>query len=196
MEILQAWGISGWDDDRNIERLASAAVKHNHYEGAYDDLRVAAKLLAFLATPDNAIEKAKFEAWIPAPSAIADQGKHFFPSFLGLFDVLFLGCKAYLRLGHEEAAAELARIGISPEQQTVKKSELVSCYSILGQIAAKRGSLEDADGHFSNGLKQAKLSRLPMFEILAARDWQRHLLEPTGRDCSAAEKQSTPHVRG
>ena len=61
------------------------------------------------------------------------------------------------------------------------------CHSILGQIAAKRGNLEEADGHFTNALKEAKVSRLPMLEVLAARDWKRHLLEPEGRECGAAE---------
>lgn len=31
------------------------------------------------------------------------------------------------------------------------------------------------------------LSRLPMLEIVVARDWNRHLLEPGGRDSGAAE---------
>ena len=69
----------------------------------------------------------------------------------------------------------------------MKKTTLVPCHSILGQVAAKRGDLEEAEGHFANALNEAKLSRLPMLELIAARDWKRHLLEPHGRDTSAVE---------
>ena len=58
---------------------------------------------------------------------------------------------------------------MSPEQRTEKKTTLVSCHSILGQVAAKRGDLDAADGHFADALAEAKLSRLPMLEVLAAR---------------------------
>ena len=76
---------------------------------------------------------------------------------------------------------------MSPEQKTEKKTTLVDCHSILGQIAAKRGNFEEADGHFGKALEEAKLSRLPMVELLAARDWKRHVLAPQGRDASGAE---------
>ena len=56
-----------------------------------------------------------------------------------------------------------------------------------GQIAAKRGNLDEADGHFASALEEAKLSRLPMLELLAVRDWKRHVLEPNGRECRSAE---------
>ena len=97
------------------------------------------------------------------------------------------GARAFLKLGRDDDAYELSRIAVSPEQQTDKKTTLVSCHSILGQIAAKRGDLDDAESHFANALREAKLSRLPMLEVLAARDWKRHLLAPQGRECGAAE---------
>ena len=97
------------------------------------------------------------------------------------------GARAFLKLGRDDDAYELSRIAVSPEQQTDKKTTLVSCHSILGQIAAKRGDLDDAESHFANALLEAKLSRLPMLEVLAARDWKRHLLAPQGRECGAAE---------
>ena len=58
----------------------------------------------------------------------------------------------------------------------------------LGQIAAKRGNLDEAESHFANAMKEAKLSRLPMLELLVARNMKKHLLEPNGRDCSVAEE--------
>ena len=44
---------------------------------------------------------------------------------------------------------------------------------MLGQVAAKRGQLEEASGHFGRALEEAAASRLPMLELLAARDWKR-----------------------
>ena len=81
----------------------------------------------------------------------------------------------------------IASIAVCPEQKTLKKTTIVPCHSILGRIAAKRGEFEKAEVHFADALKEAKLSRLPMLELLTARDWERHLLEPNGRDVSAAE---------
>ena len=55
---------------------------------------------------------------------------------------------------------------------------------MLGQVAAKRGDLDEADGHFASALREAKLSRFPMLEVLMARDWEEH-----GRDCTAARAE-------
>ena len=55
------------------------------------------------------------------------------------------------------------------------------CHSVLGQVAAKRGNLEEAESHFANALTEAKLSRLPMVEVLVARDWKKHALVLNGR---------------
>ena len=41
--------------------------------------------------------------------------------------------------------------------------------------------------HFANALAEAKQSRLPMMEVLAARDWKKYLLEPNGGDASVVE---------
>ena len=40
---------------------------------------------------------------------------------------------------------------------------------------------------FARALEEAKLSRLPMLEVLAARDWKKHALDASGRDCNEAE---------
>ena len=44
----------------------------------------------------------------------------------------------------------------------------MSCHSILGEVAAKRKQLEEADGHFANALEMAKQSGLPMLEVVVA----------------------------
>ena len=75
----------------------------------------------------------------------------------------------------------------SPEQKTIKVTTLIICYQVLGQVAAKRGNLDEADGHFAKAMEYAKLSRMPMFEVLVARDWKKHLLDPHGRGAGAAE---------
>ena len=47
--------------------------------------------------------------------------------------------------------------------------------------------MDEADSHFARALDEAKLSRLPMLEVLAARDWKKHALDASGRDCNEAE---------
>ena len=47
--------------------------------------------------------------------------------------------------------------------------------------------LDEADEHFARALVEAKLSRLPMLALIAARDCKKYALVPYGRDCSAAE---------
>lgn len=64
---------------------------------------------------------------------------------------------------------------------------MIICYQVLGQVAAKRGNLDEADGHFAKAMEYAKLSRMPMFEVLVARDWKKHLLEPNGLECGTVE---------
>ena len=44
-----------------------------------------------------------------------------------------------------------------------------------------------ADKHFAIALDEARKSGLPMFELLAARDWKKHVLEPDGRSVATAE---------
>ena len=105
----------------------------------------------------------------------------------GVYDLTSFGARAFLKLGRDDDAYELAKIAVSPEQGTEKWTTRVTCYCILGKVAAKRGDLEEADGHFAKALEEARTSRLPMLEMLAARDWKRHLLEPEGRGCGAAE---------
>ena len=124
----------------------------------------------------------------PSPAKLAEMERGYcHVRRWGLFDLTGYGARAFLKLGRDDDAYELARLAVAPEQKTEKKTTLVACNSILGQVAAKRGHLDEADGHFARALKEAKLSRLPMLEVLAARDWKQHMLQPAGRDCAVAE---------
>jgi len=76
---------------------------------------------------------------------------------------------------------------VSPEAKIIFKPVLVDGWSTLGKVAAKQGSFEEADSHFSEARKEAEASRLPMLELLVARDWKKHVLLPAQRDCSPAE---------
>ena len=146
------------------------------------------RLRIFLASPDGAIDEAEVNEWIPSPTALAEmeRGYMWFHRY-GMYDVTSFGALAFLKLGRDDDAAELARLAVEPEQQTEKKTTLVACHSILGQVAAKRGRMDEADGHFAQAMEEARLSRLPMLEVLAARDWKKHALEASGRDCNPAD---------
>ena len=141
------------------------------------------RLLLLLLAPDGAIDVAQVNEWIPSPVTLAEMERDC-PSIrvYSMYDLTSSGARAFLKLGRDDDAYELARLAVAPEQQTEKKTTLVACHSILGQVAAKRGHLDEAERHFARALEEAKLSRLPMLELIAARDWK-----ATNRDCSAAE---------
>ena len=103
----------------------------------------------------------------------------------GIADPILLGTLFFLKRGRDDDAVELASLAI--KMSLYKKHDLSICHSGLGQVAAKRGNLDEANGHFANALNEAKQSCKPMMEVLAARDWKKHLLMPHGWDCSAAE---------
>jgi len=146
--------------------------------------------MIFLSFPKGAIDEEEVNDFMPSPQELAKierENKNNFLRRHGVCDITSFGARAFLKLGRDDDACELCRISVSPEPKTEKKWTLVTCHSILGQVAAKRGSLDEAESHFANALEEARLSRLPMVEVLAARDWKRHLLEPNGRDCRGAE---------
>ena len=96
---------------------------------------------------------------------------------IGMQGIVNLGARAFLKLGRDDDAVETARIAVSAEQQTMQKYVRVECHGVLGQVAAKRGQLEEAGGHFGRALNEATASRLPMLELLAARGWKRAVSE-------------------
>lgn len=105
-----------------------------------------------------------------------------------LHDLKSLESRVFLELGRNNDAFELARETVTPGQNTAKYWSRVTCHSIMGRIAAKRNQgAEEADEHFARALGDAKVSRLPMLELLVARDWKLYALAPAGRDCNYFE---------
>ena len=186
--LWNACGFS-WDDD-GFERINgyNATIAKEVKGTEFDGYVISFRIFLFLTLPKDSFDEAEVNAWMPSPQELANRERtigYFRNAFL--FDLTSFGAMAFLKLGRDEDADELCRIAVSPEQGTKKNTTTVPCHSILGKIAAKRGDLNESEGHFANALKEAKRSRLPMLEVLAARDWKMHLLEPKGRDCSAAE---------
>ena len=188
-DMLNVCGFT-WDDagfERFDEWLKPMKAIFPPVEEAYYIVMI--RICIFLSSPPGSIDEVEVSEWMPSPQELAHMEKNYviFRYWSTIGDVTSCGAKAFLRLGRDDDAYELASIACSAEQATPKKWTLVFCFSILGQIAAKRGYLEEAEGHFGNAVKEAKLSRLPMLEVVAARDWKKYLLKPNGRDCEAAE---------
>ena len=184
-DITEAAGLE-WDDI-GFE-LCFPALKTKIPAIDYNSYKAHLKMMLIVCDTEDEIDPAEANAFMPTPATLAQYERECFDfREWAAYHLLGLGARAFLKLGRDDDAYETARIAVSPEQQTKKKTTLVDCHSILGQIAAKRGDLDEAASHFSNALKQAELSRLPMLEVLAARDWKKHLLEPNGRDTKEAE---------
>ena len=153
----------------------------------YIPWKVHLKLMLIVCTPDGEIDATEANDFMPSPTILAQYERESFDLREWGYHLLGLGARAFRKLGRDDEAYETATIAVSPEQQTAKRTTLVDCYSILGQIAAARGNLDEAEAHFASAMENAKLSRLPMLELLAARDWKRYVLQPNERDCSAVE---------
>ena len=186
--LLKATG-HAWnkDGEKHLDHVVTAT--RNIFPTLKRDYElIFVRLLLFLSSPDGAIDEAEVNTWIPSPDVLAEIERDYaYFRFFTISDVTSFGALAFLRLGRDSDAYELSRITVSPEQKTMKKTTLIQCHSILGQIAVKRGDLHEADSHFANAIEEARLSRLPMLEVLAARDWKDHLLGPKDRECQAAE---------
>ena len=144
--------------------------------------------MVFLASSKGVINQEQFTDWMPSPQSLAEmESKYHFHRRMGMISVTGLGARVFLKLGRDDDAYELARIAVSPEQKTENKFTLFTSYSILGQIAAKRSQADEADGHFAKALEEAKLLKLPMLEVMMARDWKKYLLGPNELDSNAAE---------
>ena len=186
--LLTSWGFT-WDADgfHNLD-FFHAAMKAVHAPNQDNPQITWCRLIVYIVSPPDSINETEVDTWIPSPKELADMERtDFLIRTWGLCDLTSFGARAFLKLGRDDDAYELSRIAVSPEQKTQKTTTLLMCHSILGQVAARRGNLDEAKGHFANALKEAKISRLPMMEVIVARDWKRHLLDPQGLDASEAE---------
>ena len=127
------------------------------------------RIVVFLAASDGEFVE-EFNKWIPSPADLAAADQYFFMRCFGIVGTAPFGALAYLKLGRDEEAYELAKIAVSPEQKTEKTTTFNMCYSTLGIVAAKRGSLDEANGYFTQAMDYAKRSKMPMYEVLTARD--------------------------
>ena len=189
--FLEAFGLTpdqkGFERSHQFLELLQAKISMMNFPGWWG---LSVRSLLVLSDTAGTLDRDATDKWFPSPREICDIERTYQAIRLygfGFFDLTSCCSRAFLQLGREDDAYELSTIAVSPQQKTFKKTTLVSCYSVLGQVAAKRGDLDEAEGHFANALKEAKLSRFPMLELIAARDWRKHLLEPKGRDCGAAD---------
>ena len=61
----------------------------------------------------------------------------------------------------------------------------VQCRSVLGEIAVARGDLAAAEAEFTAAIEHVKESKLPLLELIAARNFRAHVLEPSRRGAEA-----------
>jgi hypothetical protein len=183
--LLEAIGLS-WSDAGFAQfELCFAAASQVQPGMIKDAEAVSCRLDIYLASPQTAALDAAVSAWIPTPSVLAqiERESCWAYTYGGVFSVQHKAARAFLRLGRDDDAAEVARAAVSCAEPAVQVYSVVECHCVLGEVAAKRGELAEAGGHFSAGLGAAKASgKLPMLELLVARDWVRAV-----GDCGAID---------
>ena len=193
--LVTAIGFS-WDKKglEHVDMYATtlSIAKFGHHSGEDLTFRCEStkgRLLIILSSLAGAVDKkADMAAWMPSPQEIAHLEHTYKTDWVcSGFSFVATGALAFLKLGRDDDAWELARIGVSPEQKTERKFTFVVSHCILGRAALNRENVEEAERHFASALEEAKLSRLPMLEVVVAREWKRGLLVPQQRDCAAAE---------
>jgi hypothetical protein len=174
--ILEAMGFVWGDDGLALYDSWFARGVMPGYIKEVDCVRH--RLLLFLAAPQSAALGAEVDGWLRSsaltPSAIAQHERAQFEcqALMCFEGILGLAAAAFLRLCRDDDATEAAGILVSSEHGCLQQSDLALAHGVLGQVAAKRGEAEEADGHFRRALGAAAASRFPLLEVTAARDWK------------------------
>ncbi len=172
-----SWDSTGFESIAKYAKACKRWLQSTHEPAYYCFCR----LLMFIVY-DSADED-EVNEWIPTPAEMAElETKDAWMKVLNINDLVSTGVQAYLKLGREEDAYELAKIGVSPKHKTTKKFTIVRCYSFLGQIAARRGHTEEANRHFAAALKAAQTSCYPLLAVLVGRDWKQCALSEPAVD--------------
>jgi urease accessory protein UreF len=171
--VLDAMGFTWSDDGFALYDVWFSAMTTGMPGFAKDADAVWQRLLLYAASPQSAALDAEVGAWIPAPAAIAQHERDETITQFLYMGMLGLAASVFLRLDRDDEAAEAARILVSPEHGCLLQNDLAHGHGVLGQVAAKRGDVEAAGGHFGRALQAATASRFPLWEVIAARDWKR-----------------------
>jgi hypothetical protein len=209
--LFRCWGFT-WDaagvacmDAFGAAFQARFGSSHSHH---HHHVQLALRLCVFLSLPGADVmhgqcgarvagQPAELQEWLPAPVQVAELERRAWGHRLAarMGSIINTAAHGYLKLGREDDAVEMASIAVSREQGTLQKCVLVDCRCLLGRVAMRRGNVDAAEGHFAEALMEAKASRLPLMEVIAAREWGRHAPEAAeahGRDwaadCAAAKR--------
>ena len=146
------------------------------------------KFIVYLADRKGVIDTAEVNDWMSSPAELIEMHKNYLPlRDMNYMDIPSFAAKVYLKLGRDDDAYEIARLAVEPEEPLGKITARTRCYSVLGQVAAKRGNLDEANKHFAKAVEVIKPSNFSLLGVIAARDWKKFCLEPNGQDSSAAD---------
>ena len=96
----------------------------------------------------------------------------------GAWGLVHLGARAYQKIGDNDKAVELARVGVAESRNGL---EVLECHRVLGEIAQGRGELEEAEREFRTALEQAGSCGMNYLALLCARDLKKLVLDGDGR---------------
>ena len=113
-EVLKALGFT-WDEG-GFDRfeMLHTAIKAAWPPADLECDSVMCRLFIFLSFPESDIDKAEVGAWIPSPAKLAEMERGYcFVRRFCLFDLTSYGARAFLKLGRDDDAYELARLAVA-----------------------------------------------------------------------------------